>query len=693
MACPTLSLPPLPLSNPRCAVLRLPWAAALLLGLLSMTWFAAVGQARTLTARIDRVDTAIASLQDVQVQLTWPPGVEQGELRLRARRADAPGLGYRFTGLDWRCPLLRDDAGGWRCAGPVRSAGGSMQLAVEIGVSTTDAELSDGRGRIGLHRDAASPDVTRIDLTRIPLVWTQALFSQAWSTAHLVGGTGDARLTVTAADAAPLQIAGPVALRAAGLDTADGSIAAAGLNADLEVDVRLGEHDSVVLDGRMHGGELLFGSTYVALENRSTLLRVVARRRTSQGWQLPELRWGDPGILQVQGSAALDPDASLTALDLRLQSADLRPLRDAYLSGWLGMAGLGGLQLEGSMEATVIMREGALADAMVRVHQVDLADPDGRFAFSGVDGHLEFSVTQPVDSALRWREGAVHGLAFGAAKLPFTSGDGSLRLREAVEVPILGGRARFDHLQIHPPGAGAGVDVRFGLALERLDVGKLSAALEWPAFAGELSGTIPEARYADEKLVFEGGLEMRLFGGSVAVSGLSMERPFGVLPTLMADIVFDDIDLLALTGAFDFGSISGKLDGRIGDLRLVSWQPVAFDAHLVTDRHRGVRQRISQRAVQDLTSVGNASFVNALQSQLIGFFDDFGYSKIGIGCRLQDEVCTMAGIGSAGSGFVIVRGSGLPRLTVVGFNRRVDWPMLVERLAAVGKGDVKPLVD
>ena len=46
-----------------------------------------------------------------------------------------------------------------------------------------------------------------------------------------------------------------------------------------------------------------------------------------------------------------------------------------------------------------------------------------------------------------------------------------------------------------------------------------------------------------------------------------------------------------------------------------------------------------------------------------------------------------------GDGFIIVEGAGLPRLTVVGFNRQVDWPTLVERLAAVGKGDVKPVVE
>ena len=44
-------------------------------------------------------------------------------------------------------------------------------------------------------------------------------------------------------------------------------------------------------------------------------------------------------------------------------------------------------------------------------------------------------------------------------------------------------------------------------------------------------------------------------------------------------------------------------------------------------------------------------------------------------------------------GFIIVRGSGLPRLTVVGHNRRVDWPTLVERLAAVGSGEIKPVVE
>ena len=182
-----------------------------------------------------------------------------------------------------------------------------------------------------------------------------------------------------------------------------------------------------------------------------------------------------------------------------------------------------------------------------------------------------------------------------------------------------------------------------------------------------------------------------------------MERPFGGAPSLSADLVLDDIDMYALTGVFDFGSISGKLDGRVAGLRLVDWTPTAFDAELHTDRaaarRDGVRQRISQRAVQNISSVGDASFAGSLQGRLLAFFDDFGYREIGLSCELRNTVCLMGGLDVAppaspgsGPGFTIVRGAGIPNLSVVGYNQLVDWPVLLERLADVAQGDIKPVV-
>lgn len=672
--------------------------ALLLIPVLVALLTSGVAQARSVTAHIDRVDSAVAVLHGVEVELSWPADAPEGALRLQVREAISPDLGYRFTGLDWRCPLQRvaasdDDSTSWRCVGPVQGGGKTLQLSVVINPSSTDATLAEGTQRLELHRSAASPDATRIDLVQVPLAWAQALASQAWEAGRLTGGSIDSRLLITAPDDAPLRITGPIALHSAGFDTPDGAIAGQGLEARLDVEAALDARDSFTLTGTLGHGELLFGSTYISLQQRQVDLLVSAHRDDGKGWELPRLQWHDPGLLMVDAAAALDPDAGLAALDLRGHAPALAPLRDGYLSGWLGMAGLDELELDGAADARVRMREGALVEASLSLHEVALTDPNGRFGFDGLDGDLRFSTLSPVKSELHWRGGSLQGIPFEAASLPFVSGAGSLRLAEPVTLPILGGIARFADLEIQPPTGGEELGIRFGLSLQELDIAQLSQALDWPEFTGKLSGNIPQARYVGDRLQFGGGLQMQLFGGEVAVSDLAMERPFGVLPTVTADIAFNDIDLLSLTGAFDFGSISGKLDGHIGQLRLVDWQPVAFAANLSTDRHRGVRQRISQRAVQDLTSVGNASFVNSLQSQLIGFFDDFGYSKIAIGCTLVQEVCTMDGIGSAGEGFIIVRGSGLPRLSVIGFNRRVDWPTLVERLAAVGKGDVKPVVD
>lgn len=655
-------------------------------------------QARVLHARIARVTTPVATLEGVRVRLDWPAEATQGALRLQIARVDAPDAGYRFRDVDWRCPLRRGGTGAWRCEGELRGGQAApFRLALDLDAAGIDARLSRGASALSWHRDAAAPDLSQVDLTRVPLAWTQALLARAWADGRITGGAVDGRLRVEAAADRPLRVTGPLTLRGGAVDTPDGTIAAENVGARLDLDMALAETSRLVVDGHVHGGELLFGSAYVSLQQRAVAMRVEATQAGDEGWRLPHIDWHDTGILRAQGSATLTPEAGLGALDLHLRSDDLQPLRDAYLSGWLGLFGLSQLQLSGTADLRLRMGDGAVRDLDLIVRQVGIDDPNQRFGFDRLDGDLRFSSGAPVQSTLGWRGGRLYGLAFGDARLPFVSSDGQLRFREPVAMPMLGGHLRFDHLQLRPPADGQGLDVRFGLDLQRLDVAQLATALQWPAFTGELSGAIPHAHYAAERLDFDGGLRVRIFDGDVAVSSLSMERPFGVAPTLSADIALDDLDLEAMTGVFGFGAITGRLDGRIAGLRMVDWQPVAFDAELHSDRkaarrHR-TRQRISQRAVQDLSSVGDASLVSSLQGRLIGFFDDFGYARLGIACKLADDVCVMDGLGSAGRGFIIVEGSGLPRLSVIGFNHRVDWPTLLERLGAIGQGNARPVVD
>jgi hypothetical protein len=674
----------------------------LLAGLCSgLLLIGSAAQARTLQARIARVSTAVATFEDVGVRLDWPAQAAHGELVLTARQVEADGLGYRFRNLRWQCPLRRDGADGWRCEGPLHDGTGApLLLSLALATASTDAVLSRGRSQLAVRRNAASPDFTSVELVQVPAAWAQALLARAWSDARFKAGQLDGRLAVHTPDNGPLRVDGTLDLRGLGLENSDASIAAGTLGGHFNIDYRRFTGGGVprgllALDGQLRGGEFLVGNAYVALPPTPVEVQVDAEQQPDAGWRIPRFSWRDGDVLVAAGSARFDGNAELRDLDLALRSGDLAPAAPRYLSGWLGLAGLAELQLGGGFDANVRVAGGGLQSVDARLHEIDAADAGGRFRFDDLSGTPRFSAHAPVTGELRWKGGEVYGLGFGPATLALASRDGVLRLREPVTVPVLGGSLRFQGLTLRPPAGGNGAEMTFALDVDRLDIGQLADALDWPAFQGTLSGHIPTARYANNRLDFDGGLSMRLFDGTVSVSSLSMERPFGTAPSLSADIDLDDLDLLALTGVFDFGSITGRLDGRIHDLRLVDWTATAFDAELRTDRKRGVPQRISQRAVQTISSVGDGGGFGfaGIQGQLVGLFDDFGYARIGISCRLANEVCEMGGLRSAGNTFTIVEGAGLPRLTVIGHNRHVDWPTLIERLAAVGKGEVKPVVD
>ena len=672
----------------------------LLLPLLFGLACAKPADARSLHARIARVTTAVATMQGVDARLDWPAEAEAGDLVIRAQRLDAPDLGYHYRDIAWSCRLQRAADNGWACAGDLHGGGGKpLRLGVRFDDASTAAELGHGASRISLHRDARTPDLTRLDFARVPLAWAQALLAQAWADGKLKSGTFDGRIDVAAPKDRPLRVTGDLALAGAALETPDGGIAADRLAGDLRFDYRKTAALGLLeLDATLRGGEFLAGNSYIALPGSPVRLSLDGMQRAGQGWELPRIAWRDGNVLTADGSAAFGQDASLRALDMRLRSTDMGPLRDRYLSGWLGVFGLGNVELSGATDLHLVVRDGLLQSADANLRDVDLREPDDRFAFRGLDGDVRYSASTPVQSELRWRSSRVYGLDFGSSTLPFASADGTLRFRDAVAVPAMGGTMTFENMTLRPPAGDAGMDIRFALSLDGIDFGLVSKALGLPAFQGTLSGRIPSAHYADERLDFDGGLAMKLFDGDVRFSALSMERPFGVAPSLSANIDFTDLDLLRLTEVLDFGSITGRLDGRVHGLRLVDWTPVAFDAEMHSVRRPGVKQRISQRAVQNISSVGDSSFVGSLQGRLIGLFDDFGYARLGISCQLANEVCEMGGLGDslssqAGNSFTIVEGSGLPHLNVVGFNRRVDWPTLVERIEAVGKGDVKPVVE
>ena len=189
----------------------------------------------------------------------------------------------------------------------------------------------------------------------------------------------------------------------------------------------------------------------------------------------------------------------------------------------------------------------------------------------------------------------------------------------------------------------------------------------------------------------EGGmLLLRVFDGEITLDNLRLSQPLGVVPRLWVDAVARNIDLRLMTEAFSFGRIEGRLGGHVEDLYMESWRPVAFDAQFATPAGDKSRRRISQRAVDNISSIGGGGMGGALSRSLLRIFEDFPYARLGIRCRLENGVCHMGGVGPAESGYYIVQGRGLPRIDVVGYAEEVDWPRLVAQLKSVSlEGDVR----
>jgi hypothetical protein len=104
--------------------------------------------------------------------------------------------------------------------------------------------------------------------------------------------------------------------------------------------------------------------------------------------------------------------------------------------------------------------------------------------------------------------------------------------------------------------------------------------------------------------------------------------------------------------------------------------------HLYTPENDDLKHRISQRAVENLTEIGNGISAG-LSTTFLRVFDEFRYDRIDLKVVLQGAVAELDGLARSDGGYYLVKGAGLPRIDVIGRNRSVAWKDLVERLRRI----------
>ena len=374
--------------------------------------------------------------------------------------------------------------------------------------------------------------------------------------------------------------------------------------------------------------------------------------------------------------------AKLAAASLKSGNLEVAALYEKLLKPMLQGTAFGDLRCDGRADIAVELRDGKLTAVDLGLKQILLEDKGLRFALFGLDGNLPWRSDEASSAQLRIAGGKVLRLPFGAFELPLEMRGIRVRTRQ-VQIPVLDGRLTIGDFAAD----GESGNWRYSGGITPISMQQFTTALGLPVMHGTLSAVIPTISYQQSTLKIDGALLFRVFDGTIVAQNLALESPLGKVPRLTADVDMHNLDLDLLTSTFSFGNITGRIDAQVKALELVNWEPVHFDARLASSAGEYPR-RISQAAVQNISALGGAGAAAAIQRSFLRFFENFGYSALGLSCKLASGVCRMGGIENVPQGYVIVKGGGIPAITVLGYNRNVGWRELIERLKRVTQGNV-----
>ncbi|MFK7816280.1 MAG: hypothetical protein AB8B92_08085 [Gammaproteobacteria bacterium] len=436
-------------------------------------------------------------------------------------------------------------------------------------------------------------------------------------------------------------------------------------------------------------GELYFDPVFIdANANAKDLFGKLNWRVGSNEIELASLHYEDANAVVLKLDTVIDfeKNEAIAPIEVDIQYAAFPNVYDDYMLPFLLDTNISDLVTKGSLSGSMLLDEGRVVDTDLSLNHLTFEDKQKRFSISKLNGNIGWGKRYSgKEYEFSFDSADIYKVRLDASHFSFSNDAQALILKQSVSVPILDGAVNIESFLVKNPGS-EDQSVVMDISLTPVSMSKLSIAFGWPEMNGNLAGYAPNVSYKQGDVDIQGALLIRGFGGTTTIHNLSANDLFSITPKLSADLKLNNLDLSSLTETFSFGEITGRLEGSVTNLQFVNWSPVQFNAWFGTPEKDKSRHRISQTAVDNLTQVGNGG-ANILSKSFLKFFDSFGYDKLGLGCTLKNNTCKMRGVNVStednSQGFYIVKGSGVPRIDIVGFANEVSWPVLIARLKRV----------
>ena len=205
---------------------------------------------------------------------------------------------------------------------------------------------------------------------------------------------------------------------------------------------------------------------------------------------------------------------------------------------------------------------------------------------------------------------------------------------------------------------------------------------------GKLSVNLPRIEIQPDHVTTEGDSEIEAFGGKITVKNIQAENLFSKYRAFSADVRFADLNLQKVTDLIPFGRVTGIINGEINDLIISYGQPEHFILRLESEKRKGVPQKFSLKAANDLAILGTGEKTQfSPDSGWTRIVNSFNYKKIGISCALRNDIFTLRGTIHERGVEYLVKGSWLFGINVVNKHpqNKIQFKDLLGRLKRIGQ--------
>ena len=664
-----------------------------------------VGAVDDLTLEVERVQGAGWMAEGVSLRLDLPQGTTRAQATIQRLRIAASAQELRNVSIDCRAAEISSDTiacGSARIAATMPSLGAQTltgrvvygRKSGALDVELAGLRIGKGSARITGALNAAGwsthAQLDRVDVERI------AALAREWKlpvAAELsASGTATVSLSARGSQSSVREVRVEAKLTDLTANNASGSLATEKFGLELRAHIdRIARGWRFDVDVKSNQGQAYAQPIFVDFGAHALAAKARGRWLDNGTLQMETFQIDHRDVMQGQGSATLqfDHEQPLRELVLDLRRLQFPGAYASYFQPLLLDTSFKSVKSTGAMSGRIVVAAGVPQHIDLKFDSVTVDDGVGALVLEELNGDWHWRDDAASNSSLSWRSGSVLNLKLGAASLNFNTEGRQFRLLQPARIPVFDGAIELESFRVRNAGDPK-VAFMVDAVIQPISVQELCRAFGWPEFGGSISGAISKLRMREGIVTLGTTLQAQVFNGGVTIKDLRLEQPFGQWPRFHASIALQNLDLELVTRAFSFGRITGKLSGEIGALELFNWTPVAFDARLYTPLDDRSPHRISQRAVENIGSIGGggAGVAGALSGGFLKFFDDFNYERLGLSCRLERDVCLMDGVAPAPKGgYYLVKGRGVPRIDVIGGARRVDWPRLVQQLIAVTESE------